>query len=155
MFDAKCSEDNAPTFAHWITNRGGIAVWSSANLSNPGASWSAPVRDAAGRVNGKPSWQAADNPVIVTDPAKVGVYREVLFKEIPFPVALRRGAQGMSLKLTEASQRKLDKALEQCKAKHGSAHFHKGGLIAPSMFVYYIDGEMVPLSEWKAKEVAA
>ena len=62
----------------------------------------------------------------ITDPAQILVYQEALFKAVP--VALRRSSNGLSFKLTDASQRKVDRLMEQCRDKHGSAHYRKGVL---------------------------
>ena len=58
--------------------------------------------------------------------ARAGVTQEALFKAVP--VALRRSSNGLSFKLTDASQRKVDRLMEQCRDKHGSAHYRKGVL---------------------------
>jgi hypothetical protein len=151
-FRTECSAEDAPKFALWIKERGGIAVWKSVNLSNPGGSWSTPVRDVNGSVNGPPTWQCGFKPdAIVSDPAEVGVYREVLFKA--FPVAVRRSGNGLMLKLTDAAQRKLEATLERCKEQHGSAHYRSGVLQGPSIGVFYT-GSLVPLSEFNLEEAA-
>ena len=86
--------------------------------------------------------------MVISDPAQVGVYTEVLYKA--FEVSLRRGSQGLSFKLNDASQRRLDRLMSACREKHGSAHYRKDVLpdTFASMGVFYT-GAIVPLSDWK------
>jgi hypothetical protein len=122
----------------WIATRGGIAKWQSADLSRPGDSCLTPALAADGTPTTKPSWHYSNAPaVIVTDPAQVGIYAEELYKAVP--VALRRSSNGLSLKITDASQRKVDRLLAACRDKHGSAHYRKGVLpdVTASIGVFY------------------
>lgn len=150
-FKHECDPENARKFWEWIQNRGGVANWKSINLSNPGASWSTPANDPEGAPTTKPTWQASNQPTICTDPDEIGVYESELFKA--FPVALRRA--GLSLKLTDGSQRKLDKALDQCREKHGDSFYRKGVLDieGASMGVYYTKS-VISLREWIEKNGA-
>lgn len=102
----ECSEENAPAFLMWIRERGGVALWRSANLANPGASWCTPRRNADGVEFNKPTWEAESVPeIIVTDPEEIDVKHYVEVKR--FHVAVRRGGDGLSFKLTDASSRKV------------------------------------------------
>ena len=145
-YKVECHRDNAARFADWIANRGGIAVWPSLDLRNAGGSCSTPARALTGDPTTRPGWSYASTPsVIVTDPADVGVYDEALFKAIR--VSLRRGANGMSLKLTDTSQRRVDALMAACEAKHGTASYRRGVLPdAPaSIGVFYVTN-LEPLS---------
>lgn len=146
QFAVECTPENAPKFRAWLESRGGIARWQSVNLSNPGASWSTPALTEDGKPYPKPTWESGNTPHIVTDAAQVGVFTDALFKA--FRVGLRRG-DGLSYKITDAAQRKLDKVMTQCEEKHGDAFYRKGVLDidGASMGVYYTVG-IVPLSEW-------
>jgi len=144
-FKYECVAEHAATMIEWITHRGGVALWKSADLSDLSAQWATPVLDKNGKPNNKPHWKARDTPIIITDANEIGIYTEKIFRELP--VSLRRSSNGLSLKLTDASQRKLDAALDKCKAKHGNAHYHKGGLDFPCMTIYYADGEVTPLAQ--------
>ncbi len=144
---AECHEDDAPRILDWITNRGGVQVWGSLDLSDPGLTSLTPVRDADGNPVHKPHWKYSNAPRhIITDPAQVGVYTEVLFKA--FPVSLRHGSQGLTLKLTDAAQRRVNKVTAQCEDKHGNAHIRKGVLpdAMASIGVFYTPGELRSLS---------
>ena len=106
-FAHTCTLEHARLFATWIAERGGVAVWGCLNLATPDRSWSTPADGT------KPHWSATDSPIAVyTDPDQIGV---IQYKEVDrFHVAVRKGAQGLSLKLTDASSNKLLKRM----AKH-------------------------------------
>lgn len=141
-FAAECSEANVAKFKEWFAKRGGIAIWHSINLSNPGGSWTTPARDPEGNLTQKPNWQCENVPTIITDPAQVGVYAPVLYKEIP--VKLKQS--GTALVLTDASHAKVDRALRMCNEQHGNAFAERGGLEDPVMTVFYIN-DFIPLNE--------
>jgi hypothetical protein len=105
MSKHECALENAPRFLDWIKNRGGVAVWNSIDFSNLGASWSTPAL-TDGVPTPKPTWQADSKPSrIITDPNEIEV---IVRKEVKrFHVAIRRGSQGFSFKLTDASSRKV------------------------------------------------
>jgi hypothetical protein len=113
------TEENAEKFAEWIQTRGGIAVWNSKDLSDPGYSVSSPVNRETGEPVVQPHWKVGMQPdLIITDPDEIEVVR---FEEARrFRVALRRGSQGLKIKLTDAASEKVNKALE--KAGEGSSY---------------------------------
>jgi hypothetical protein len=113
-----CSE-NAPRIWDWIKNRGGIAIWRSVNLCDPGRTWTTPVLDDKGDLVHKPTWQADNEPIeIICDPEKVLVSRDQEVKR--FKVAVRRGSQGFMLKCTDASSAHIRKSVSQ--AGNGAYH---------------------------------
>jgi hypothetical protein len=108
-FRHTCDVYNAPLFWQWIQQRGGVAVWRSLNLSNPAQTWSTPALDKHGQPTSKPHWAAEARPCAVyTDPAEIGVVTYAERKR--FRVAIRPGGGGF--KLTDASSRKLERALQ-------------------------------------------
>lgn len=112
-------EENAVVILDWLRNRGGIAVWASVDLCDLGKSWTAPVNDEHGQPKGKPSWQADSKPCrIITDPADVIVSQDKEVKR--FHVAVRMGASGTRMKLTDGSTRKLRAAV----AKAGAGAYY-------------------------------
>lgn len=142
-FKISCTPENAPKFYEWIQTRGGIYHWRSANLSNPGASWSTPAD-----VQQKPTWQAEDKPEFtVTSADEIGVYEDALYKA--FPVRLKRGGGMFSLVLADSSQRVVDRVMEKCREEHGDAFYRKGVLddCDASIGVYYTTRE-ISLTEW-------
>lgn len=108
-------------FEDWIKTRGGILVWENVNLSNPGAgAMFTPVRDAEGKTNCKnspPHWTHRYHETCT----KIKDFKFV--KEMcevnRFRVAVRMGSQGLMVKLTDASTKKLHKALDKAKEKTG------------------------------------
>jgi len=104
------SPETAGRVKTWLRDRGGLAVWQSVNLSNLGQTWTTPALTEEGQPYPKPSWKASDAPRIITDLSNVTVR---VSKEVKrFHIAIRPGAQGLNLKLTDGSKRKLDKALD-------------------------------------------
>lgn len=144
----ECSPDSAVKMLGWIRTRGGVALWRSVNLSNPGASWSTPARTAdVGGIPGdpypRPTWEAADKPErVITDPAEIIV---VVRKEVRrFRIALRRGGSGAFFgKLTDASSKKLRAALE--KAGEGSSYTFD---YETQEAIITMPDRTVPLAEW-------
>jgi hypothetical protein len=106
-----CTAENADKFRNWLQTRGGILVWSSANLSNPGASWSTPALTAEGKAYPKPTWEAANNPRLITDPGEVVVSIDREVKR--FHIAVRRGSQGLTLKVTDSGTCRIRAAVER------------------------------------------
>jgi hypothetical protein len=107
-----CSLENAPKFADWIKNRGGIAHWKSVNLGNPGAGWSSPALDKKGEPYTKPNWQCANTPEkIITDPAEIEVFEGYEHKR--FHVGTRGSGNGLSIKVTDAGSRRIRAEVEK------------------------------------------
>lgn len=133
---------NAAKVWGWFQSRGGIAVWGSANLSNPGQTWTAPRLTEDGQPMGKQNWQMEDQPrMTITDPAEVVV--DVPKEVKRFHVALRRGAQGLSVKCTDASSRRIRKACE----KAGDNSWYEFDY-ATQECVVFVPGESMPLPEY-------
>ncbi len=139
-------------FEEWIKCRGGVKVWRNLDLSNCGAG---PIFTPAlkevevplenGGMNmipyPKPSWRV-DNGEVVTDISRFRFVKG--FKEFKrIRVALRRG-DGLIFCLTDGSQRKVDKALDQAREKFGEATYRKdGGLFDYERFI------VVEVPEWE------
>lgn len=109
------SEENALTLWGWIQHRGGVTSWSSLNLADPGRDrWQTPADRGA---EAKPHWAAGD-PRIITDAHDIDV---VTLEECKrFHIGVRRGSQGMSLKVTDGGTRRINHEL--AKAGEGSAY---------------------------------
>ena len=146
MFRIECDAHNAHTFHDWIQKRGGVAKWLSVNLSNPGASWSSPAI-TNGEPTTKPSWESAAQPeFIVTDPAEIGVYTAKEIKR--FKIAVRRSGNGMSLKLTDGSTNKVNKAVEET----GPGAFYQFDYYSQEAIIYKQD-ELISLVEWATRSL--
>jgi hypothetical protein len=104
---------NAKVLTEWIANRGGIAVWNSIDLSDPTKEWFTPALDQDGNPYKKPSWQADNNPTIVTETENVLLFTSKEVKR--FHVGIRKGSQGMVMKVTDAGSERIRKACEKFK----------------------------------------
>jgi hypothetical protein len=137
-----CVRENAPKMAEWIRSRGGVAVWQSVNLSNPGASWSTPALTPEGTPYPKPTWEAESSPSrVITDASEIEVAIAIEVKR--FHVAIRRGSEGLSFKLTDGSSRKLKAAV----AKAGDGAWYEFDYSTQEA-VIYTPGETVTLDKW-------
>lgn len=141
----RVSAENAGQIWEWFHTRGGLALWRSIDLSNPGKSWTCPLFDANGVQKTKPTWQADTEPYrIIKDPAEVIVET---FKEVRrFRVALRPGAQGLSIKLTDQASKKVRNAVK----KAGENATYVFDYMTQEALILAPDTE-VPLVEWAEK----
>lgn len=137
----ECAPENASTMLLWINTRGGVAVWRSINLSNPGASWSTPALTEDGKPMGKPTWQADSEPervITSADDIEVVTRREAK----RFRIGVRR--TGLAFKLTDASSRKVRAAVEKAGDGAGYAFDYE-----TQQAIITVPDKKVPLSEWK------
>jgi hypothetical protein len=137
----ECSPANAEKLKWWIETRGGIAVWRSIDLSNPGKSWSTPLLQADGEKTPPPSWQFEKTPGrIITKSEEVMV---VSRKEVArFRIAIRPSF-GFNIKLTDASSKKVSKALEKY-GEEASYYFEDREAVIT------VPDKKVLLSDWNA-----
>jgi hypothetical protein len=119
-------------------------------LSNPGASWSAPYKDKDGNVKGKPTRQADNQPArVVTKLEQVSVLYP---KEVQrFHVAVRVGSQGLMLKCTDGSSRRIRAAVERWSRQEGKGAWY---VFDHSMqeAVILVPDRIVPLENWVEEE---
>ena len=139
------SEANAADIWDWLNTRGGLAIWRSVNLSNPGASWTTPVNDSKGNKVSKPSWQAESTPSrIIVDPAEVEV---VTAKELKrFRVGIRQSGNGLSLKVTDGGTRRINKAINSAMEKFGNAWYEFDYMTQEAVIM--VPAVVVPITEW-------
>jgi hypothetical protein len=142
-----------PAVAHrimrWLRERGGIAIWGSVNLSNPGKTWTAPVNDDKGQPKVKESWEMGEHPIrIITDPAEVLVVEGKVYKR--FHVAVRPSGNGLSLKVSDGGSRRLRMECQKAKEKCGDSwyEFDYGSF---ENAVIFVPGESTPLWDWIEK----
>jgi len=143
MYKLTIDVSNAPLHATWITERGGVALWKSLDLSRPDTIWSTPADKT-----GKPHWAADNQPyALITDPAEIEV---VQYKEVKrFHVALRVGSSGLKIKLTDASNARLNKYL--VKAGDGATYAFDYGT---QEAVILVPKDTVSLATWIAASLA-
>lgn len=138
------SAENAAKISGWLRNRGGIAVWSSVNLSNPGAGWTTPAFKEDGTPYDKPTWQAGNEPRVITDPADVVVSFD---KEVRrFRIAIRRGSQGLSLKVSDGGTRRIRAAV----ARAGDGAYYTFDYETQEAVIMAPE-KTVPLLEWRTQ----
>lgn len=144
--------ENAITILDWLRTRGGIAIWSSANPADPGKTWTTPLNNADGsRRTEKPHWSAGSVVRIITDPQEVEV---VIPKEVSrFHVAVRLGANGLVLKLTDASTRRLQRAVTRASLQHDCWAWHAFDYSTQEAVIFVV-AETVPLPEWEQHQAA-
>jgi hypothetical protein len=139
--------ENAAKFKDWLSNRGGLAVWVSVDLSDLSESWTTPVNDSTGKPVGPPNWKCGGKDTkpdrIITDINEVQVLMPKLVQRLP--VALKRS--GMKTFLTPASEKKLKKAVEKAGA---GAWYEKGGFFEKEMLIFVPD-KVVPLAEFNVE----
>ena len=144
---------NASLILDWLRTRGGIAIWGSENLANPGQTWTTPLHNADGTPRTeRPHWSAGNIIRTITDAAEVEV---VVPKEVNrFHVAVRLGANGFVLKLTDASSRRLRQAVERARIKNNTDAWHEFDFSAQDA-VIYVAGTTMPLVEWEKWQIEA
>ena len=79
------TEEHAPKFLEWIAKRGGVAVWPSVDLSDPGVSMSSPALTPEGKPTPKPHWKLAAEPSrVITSASEIDVvtWKEVKHEEV-------------------------------------------------------------------------
>jgi hypothetical protein len=137
-----CSPENAGLFRKWLAERDGIVVWQSQDLNDPLASWTTPHLDEDGNLAKSPHWKAPHPSRLIQDASEVEVTVAKAVKT--FPVSLKRS--GMSMVLTDASRRKIDKEI---KAAGPGAFFQNGDLQFPEVTIFAV-GKTVALAEFTA-----
>lgn len=149
--------ENANLFKDWLANRGGVAVWRSINLSNPGKSWSTPALTLTGDPSSKPTWEAANEPErIITDIDEIVV---TVPKEVKrFHVAIKVGGLlGMAYKLTDGATRRVHTAAEKAnenleKERKSTERLHEAWYefdYSTQEAVIFVPDRTIPLTEWE------
>ena len=118
----RISPEQAPQILRWLTDRGGLLIWQSINLSNPGASWTTPAL-TDDKPTPKPNWQCGNEPNrTITDPAEVMVEKPRKVAEIKIKLEQR----GMKLQLTIGSSKRLRSALAKWGGENETAYYTFG-----------------------------
>lgn len=157
----QCNIENAPKFLEWIRNRGGVAVWQSVNLQNPGASWSSPATIRRGDCEQplkdgesadtivpypKPNWQCDSKPQrIVTSADDIEVCHDREVKR--FRVHVKLGGNGLTLKCTDRSSARIRKEIEAA----GTGAYHVFDYDSQEAVILAPD-KTETLTEWAARQ---
>jgi hypothetical protein len=97
--------------SRWIEHCGGVAVWESGDLGQPGRSWLTPVSLTDGSPAQRPHWSADTRPQrVIAEPGQVVVVERREAKRLR--IAVRPG-YGLGFRLTDASSKRLERALAE------------------------------------------
>lgn len=120
----------------WLERNGALLRWLSVNLSNPSGWWLTPLGSS------KPTWQAGSEP----ETLKVEDLKVVEFQEVRrIRIYTRISSSGLAIKLTSASDKRLNKAMCQVSEKTGEMpvyHFEEDYAIIS------IPANPIPFTEW-------
>lgn len=127
----------------WLRTRGGIAVWESIDLSDPGFGLTTPALSKdSGEPTLKPSWKVANNPArVITNAADILVSTDV--EVARFYVAVRISGNGLSMKCTDGATRRIRAAL----AKAGEGAYNSFDY-SQQQAVIYKPSVQVSLADW-------
>jgi hypothetical protein len=139
---------NAPRIFHWLLTRGGISVWSSINPANPAKSWTTPRLAEDGTLMKKPSWEAAEVPRVITDPAEVLVSIDTEVKR--FKISTQESSDGLYTKLTDASAERIRSEVE----KAGENSYY-GFDYERQEAIIYQNEKLIPITEYVQQTVGA
>lgn len=140
------SIENAVKLASWIKDREGIAVWNSANLSDPGKQMLTPVKDEEGKIYSKPHWSMGNTPHLVTSPDEVILCK---YKEAKrFHVAVRCSSNGLTLKCTDASSEKIRREVEKAGE---DAHYEFAYADYKNCVIFVVESK-ITLTQWIRNE---
>ena len=134
--------ENAALIAKWMQERGGVLVWGSVHLADPGRTWTTPAHNEDGSDVARPHWSATSAPVRTImdwDEIEVHVPREVK----RFHVGIRLGDQGMSYKVTDGGTRRIRAAV----AKAGEDAWYEFDYETQEA-VIFIPDKVIPLREY-------
>ena len=142
-------EENAGKILDWIKTRGGVAVWRSVNLSNPGMSWTCPLNDEYGVAKPRPYFEAEGTPSrVIKSTDEIMVHTDVEVKR--FKIHLRMSSNGLMLKLTDHSSAKVNKAVREA----GKDAYHLFDYATEQAVILAPDGNSITLTEWALKQNA-
>ncbi len=145
-----CNAREAEKISEWLDKRGGLLIWRSVNLSNPGGSWLTPYLDEDGKVYTKPNWQCDSAPEQhITSVDDVAVYTDKEVKR--FHVATRMGGSGLSVKVTDAGTRRIRAEVAKAAEKYGKEAWYVFDYGDDKNCVIMIQDELVPLAQWLEK----
>lgn len=137
------SGEHAAKLLDWINTRGGVAVWHSISLSDPGAETFTPaITD--GKPTGKPHWKFANEPaMVITNPDEIEITKDEEVRR--FHISIRQSSNRLFVKLTDASSRKVHAAVE----KAGEGAYYEFDYTTQECVIMKPISTM-PLSQYKA-----
>jgi hypothetical protein len=131
---------NAEKFSLWLKERGSIALWHAIDFS--GDSCFTPAL-TDGKPTRKPHWKYPNEPQeIITDPDTITLQTSKEVKR--FHIAVRLGANGIRVKVTDASSAHINRTLE----KLGDRAFYEFDYSTQEA-VFYLPDSTITLTEWR------
>jgi|MudIll2142460700_1097286.scaffolds.fasta_scaffold07387_3 hypothetical protein len=111
--------EHVPQLVEWFKERGGILVWPVVDPLNPDNTCAkpTPAKTEVGEPCGKPQG-AIGEPILITNPAEVGVEFEAVVTWIPVKIA-RIEQNGQKIILTDASRRKVEAKIKKLRKTYG------------------------------------
>lgn len=145
----RISSDAARKVREWLREGRGVSVWRSIDLSDPGREVLTPAYDYEGRYAyvgipvSKPHWKMGNTPVQVMESERD--FEVVTAREVKrFHVAVRRGSQGFSLKVTDGGSRRIRREVE----KAGDGAWHEFDYGDYDNAVIMAPDSVVPMEDW-------
>lgn len=138
--------EHAEKIKDWLATRGGLALWQSVDLSDPGASWTGPLNDKDGKPVEKPHWKSDSKPYrVITDINEVEVVVPKVVKELK--LGIKRGSGFMQLVYTDKGSERIKREVK----KAGAGAWHQPIFPAfegtPNCVILAPD-KVVPLAEF-------
>ena len=144
------SPSNAKKFKEWLDTRGGILIWQSINLSNPGASWSTPALNEDGSPYTKPSWQSSNTPARhITDAEDIVVETTRVVDSLH--VAVERGC-GFSFNLTTASSKRLRDRVSKAEKRYAKEAWYEFDYFSYKNALIVVSDKQIPLLQFLTEE---
>lgn len=139
------NEEHAPRLAEWIKAGRGLAHWRSADLSDPGQTWTTPARQLDGTPTKPGHWKMEPEPAFVVESSDdVTVFTDKEVKR--FHVAIKKG-YGFRIECTDASSRKIKAAV----AKAGPGAYYVFDYESQEAVIMAPDSKCT-LTEWIARQ---
>jgi hypothetical protein len=144
---------DAPRIFHWLLTRGGISLWSSINPANPAKSWTTPRLAEDGTVMKKLSWEAAEVPRVITDPAEVLVSIDTEIKRFEIStheISTQESSDGLYTKLTDACSERIRREVE----KAGENSYYGFDYETREVIIYQNE-KLIPITEYVQQTLGA
>jgi hypothetical protein len=139
----RVAAENAGKISLWLKERGGIQIWKSRDLADPGASKTTPYLDPAGNVAKSPGWKFGDKPDRhITDEADV----EVAFPKLVESFRVKFVQKGMRITVNAAGSRKIKLRLGHWSETTGKEAFYT--FDSSDVVNVYVDDVVIPLQQW-------
>jgi hypothetical protein len=143
--------ENAAKIYQWLQERGGILVWQSHDLCDPGASVTTPAHGPDGAPTGSPGWKFPEPTRHITDPADVMVSEAEMLEEMDVTVMFQ---DGLRLVITKGSERRANQRLSKLRAANPGKEvwFTPSGRLDFPSVIFYRENAETPIVEFVARQ---